>query len=253
MNTLYENGFNNDKRRPWSDGKACQGSWREPGGKICPNGGFGTNSSKFLWRPLQLSKKNKSKNCFEILMAKEMGLDRAPWNFNFFIFTMYMWQPLVQADTMSYYVRSATRSCVITRGCKANIFRITRWQKNASYARSPFLYCYLSGTLAACNFSLARAKLYWTLCLEHFEAKAIENGGGGSYYGAGGRLSGQTGRYYYNWQLAKMKKFDSNVMANFDPFHGNWRIQLLISTHTLFWAWLTFETIELDQIRLNLD
>ena len=129
MNTLYENGFNNDKRRPWSDGKACQGSWREPGGKICPNGGFGTNSSKFLWRPLQLSKKNKSKNCFEILMAKEMELDRAPWNFNFFIFTMYMWQPLVQADTMSYYVRSATRSCVITRGCKANIFRITQWQK----------------------------------------------------------------------------------------------------------------------------
>ena len=188
--------------------------------------GFGTNSSKFLWRPLQLSKKNKSKNCFEILMAKEMGLDRAPWNFIFFIFTMYMWQPLVQADTMSYYVRSATRSCVITRGCKANIFRITRWQKNASYARSPSLYCYLLGTLAACNFSLARAKLYWTLCLEHFEAKAIENGGGGSYYGAGGRLSGQTGRYYYNWQLAKMKKFDSNVMANFDPFHGNWRIHL---------------------------
>ena len=125
--------------------------------------------------------------------------------------------------------------------------------KNASYARSPSLYCYLSGTLAVCNFSLARAKLYWTLCLEHFDAKAIENGGGGSYYGAGGRLSGQTGRYYYNWQLAKMKKFDSNVMANFDPFHGNWRIQLLISTHTLFWAWLTFETIELDQIRLNLD
>ena len=164
-----------------------------------------------------------------------------------------MWQPLVQADTMSYYVRSATRSCVITRGCKANIFRITQWQKNASYARSPSLYCYLSGMLAVCNFSPAIAKLYWTLCLEHFEAKAIENGGGGSYYGAGGRLAGQTGRYYYNWQLAKVKKFDSNVMANFDPFHGNWRIQSLISTHNFFWAWLIFETIELDQIKHNLD
>ena len=121
----------------------------------------------------------------------------------------------------------------------------------ASYARSPSLYYYLSGSLAVCNFSLAIAKLYWTLCLEHFEAKAIQNGGGGSYYGAGGRLSGQTGRYYNNWLLTKMKKFDSNVMANFDPFHGNWRIQSLISTQTLFWAWLTFETIELDQIRLN--
>ena len=158
-----------------------------------------------------------------------------------------MWHPLVQADTMSYYVRSATRSCVITRGCKANVFRITQWKKDASYARSPSLYCYLSGTLAVCNFSLAIAKLYWTLCLEHFEAKAIQNGGGGSYYGAGGRLSGQTGRYYYNWQ------FYSNAMSIFDPFHGNWRIQLLTSTQTLFWAWLTFETIELDQIRLNLD
>ena len=28
---------------------------------------------------------------------------------------------------------------------------------------------------------------------------------------------------------------------------------MLTSTQTLFWAWLTFETIELDQIRLNLD
>ena len=48
--------------------------------------GFWDQFTKILWRPFQLSKKNKSKNCFEILMAKEMGLDRAPWNFNFLFF-----------------------------------------------------------------------------------------------------------------------------------------------------------------------
>ena len=84
-----------------------------------------------------------------------MGLDRAPWNFNFFYFShVYVTPP------------SAGRYNVLLCEASHQIMRHNTWLQYlqnypmASYARSPSLYYYLSGSLAVCNFSLAIAKLY---------------------------------------------------------------------------------------------
>ena len=54
-------------------------------------------AENFLGRALQLSL-DKNKNCFEIFMAKEMGLDRAPIDFQTFYFShVLLVPPSVQA------------------------------------------------------------------------------------------------------------------------------------------------------------
>ena len=60
-------------------------------------------AKQFLGRAFQFSY-NENKNCFEILMTKEMGLDRAPIEFH----TFYFSHVLVVPPNMHHIVNETT-------------------------------------------------------------------------------------------------------------------------------------------------